>query len=84
MQICLERLPVGRRQGAGIILALTALVLLAACAQGPVAEEIEAQAKAACAARGFTPGTADFAACMNPAEATTLQRAAEGWQQMQE
>ena len=62
-----------------VVAAVATLALAAGCAQGPAADP-----EAACAARGLSPGTADFAACLHPSEAAALQRAEEGWQQMQD
>ena len=61
------------------IAVLVALAAIAGCAQRSAAD-----AEAACTARGITPDTAAFAACLHPSEAAVLQRGEDGWQQMQE
>ena len=42
----------------------------------------ESAAEAACRARGLTPYTAAFAACVDPAEAPVLQRAEQSWEDL--
>lgn len=69
---------VARRQ-LQIIVALTALVAIGGCAAGSGPSDGEA----ACRARGLLPGTAEFAVCLHPNEATAVERGEEAWEQMQ-
>lgn len=62
-----------------LLAALAASALLAGCAQQV---DGQAQIKAACAARGLTPGTLDYDACLHPSEAKTLMEGEAAWQQM--
>lgn len=59
--------------------ALAGLMLVAGCAQGAVGP---GSAENACAARGLTPGTADFYACLHPNEAAVIDEGENAWQQM--
>lgn len=62
-----------------IIVALAVLGAIAGCAAGSG----PADGEAACRARGLLPGTAEFAVCLHPSEATAVERGEEAWEQMQ-
>jgi hypothetical protein len=64
-----------------IIVAVMAGAALAACAGQPSAPGPN---EATCAARGLSPGTLEFAACLHPSEAPVLQRGEAAWGQMQD
>lgn len=59
--------------------AAAALTLVVGCAQEMGGQ---AQIEAACAARGLTPGTVDYDACVHPSEAKALMEGEAAWQQM--
>jgi hypothetical protein len=59
--------------------ALACLVAVVGCAGGPSGQT---NVETACRARGLLPGTAEFTACLNPNEATAVERGEEAWQQM--
>lgn len=68
-------------QSRAIIVAVLAAVGLVACAAQPTGQGPN---EAACAARGLTPGTVEFAACLRPSDAAALQGGEAAWEQMQD
>jgi hypothetical protein len=61
--------------------AIALLLALAGC-NGTSGPPGESAAEAACRARGLTPYTAAFAACVDPAAAPVLQRAEQSWEDL--
>jgi len=61
---------VGVLSGWGLLAAIPGLFALAACAGGD-----DTRAEAACREKGYSPGTVEFAECLNPNDAEELRRA---------